>query len=141
MKVENYRQNNMTDTEFRRFIKRWKIVMNWWTAILKLDEWDIRLEFYREPFSCSTERDWRTAAETTAAWRYAEATIRIDAGMCFEKSDAEFEELVVHELMHIKTELEDPEGADHGNVSASGATERLCTDMARALIRAKYAKS
>jgi len=86
-------------TENNRFLERWKIrsmnevteILNRWTAVLRLQDWDIGLEI--------VDTEWRKTGDVKIDMDDRQAILMINSS---NVNDYVLEELIIHELLHLK---------------------------------------
>lgn len=117
-----------TMKKIRRYLKKW-------LQPLGLLWWKIDILYYDDPMEVmrqfSSTEDSITYASVQANWQYLTATIKFNLPALAEKSSAEIESTVVHELCHILICEMREDGVDH--------EERVATGLARAFIRTREA--
>lgn len=114
-----------------------KLLLNEWEERLGLQDWIITLK-YNCKFSdleledCCGETNWVDAIKT--------ATIKIVSSEEYGKDriqDFDFEQILVHELLHIKFGLLSFTQQDYDGKVVAEVRHQLIDDLARALVMAK----
>lgn len=126
----------MNDREAEKERNRVRRLVDRWIDRAGLSGWLIHIEYDRSSPDERSDRGARVAAQALVSWPYREATLTFWLLTTVDLDADGLEYCVVHELMHIQVnEMRDDqaENFDH--------EERVCTELARVLVRAYQTKS
>lgn len=132
----------INDETYEKHKARVRGFLDAWREPLGVDQWRIRLEWYREPIPGANEKAVMTC---TAEWRYLEAHLEISLTNVDKhmQDDDELEECVVHELCHMLVSEMQPQWSGYIEPKeletnlALPHEERVCTILARAFLRVR----
>lgn len=125
----------MTDAEYEAAKERIVQYAAYWIPILGLSDWEISWTLTKRGLGIeSTAGAAYTVSGTChAAPEYLTAGITFDVGMLFDCDDDELEAIVLHELVHCRTE----EARQVKESDEQYHIEHLTTQIERALLRAR----
>lgn len=114
---------------FSSLVEEWthKTWLGWWNIKVAFHN---SLEFARHTDECDDPETLLATCESD--WRYMTAAIHVNVDLLEEQDEADIEEYVVHELMHIILREMHEQDMDH--------EERVATFLARSFITAAHYK-
>ena len=94
----------MTDQEFESLKDKLVALSDRWLGVLGLKYWRVTMLYSREQLPVNSEPvelGGVCLANTSARWRYRDATITFNMPALMDKDDEDLETVFVHECMHI----------------------------------------
>jgi hypothetical protein len=95
--------DHMTDAQFEEVRKRVLKWINHYVHLMSLEDWDIKLAFFREGMESNKPDDecWASTLSVAAYWEYQKAIINVNCISVDAIDDDELEKAIIHELNHI----------------------------------------